>query len=578
MKKETTVKRGSLKLILDSIRGTLTKNYGILLVFLGSFASCVLVSFFVISSSQTVMAHPAAEFEVGQIADRTIVSDVSLPPDAAHPVSVEEGEKIVRKGFPVTEVGLAKLEKLAAAPEYIDYEALSDTVLYLMLLAALTFFLFNPIFSGTAVSTKEAVLLGVFLVATHALVGFGSLVPPFSSPYNLPVIMPGTFFVLIVLVLFGQRHGAIFSFVLAFSVLNARQENIIPCLFVLASCLAATRIVRNTTRRIDMVIVSLLMAVLNVVFMLTLKIIFLTSFSDMAFTLLMVSLNGFISGILALGFLTPLESLLNTASAFRLMELGDTRNPILEALNSKARGTYSHTIMVAELAEKACRAIGANDILARVGALYHDIGKMEHSEYFVENQQGGPNPHDSLKPSMSATIIRGHLKLGVEKAEQMRLPQEVIDIIAEHHGNGLIYGFYKKAKELDPNVSEADFRYPGNPPSSRESAVVMLADTVEAACHTLDDPSVPRLKKFIHQLVVGKLEHGQLDSASITFRELTLIEAAFVDVLAGYYHSRIKYPGQKDPDGKPEPEGAASPVVPVAVAPAESPVQKKVAT
>ena len=473
-----------------------------------------------------------------------------MPPDARHPISIEAGEKIIRKGFPVTEIGLAKLEKLADAPEFIDYEALSDGILYLMLLAGLNFFLFNPIFCGTSVSLKESILLAVFFVATYALAGFGSLVPLFSVPYNLPIIIPSTFFVLIVVVLFGQNHGVIFSFVLAFGVLNANQNNIIPTLFVLASSLAAARIVRNITRRIDMVMVSFLLAILNVVFMLTLKIVFLSTFTNMIFTLLMVSLNGFISGILALGFLTPLEHLLNTASTFRLMELGDTRNNMLQALNTKARGTYSHTLMVAELAEKACRAIGANDRLARVGALYHDIGKMDQSEYFVENQMGGGNPHDSLKPSMSASILKGHLKKGIEKAEQMRLPQEVIDIIAEHHGNGPIYGFYMKAKDLDPNVTMEEYCYPGNPPSSKESAVVMLADTVEAACHTLEDPSVPRLTKFIHELVLGKVNHGQMDNANITFKDLSTIEEAFVDVLAGYYHSRIKYPNQKDPDEK----------------------------
>ena len=307
---------------------------------------------------------------------------------------------------------------------------------------------------------------------------------------------------------------------------------------------------RNITRRIDMVVVSLLVALFNIVFMLTLKIIFLPTLTNTVFTLLIVALNGFISGILALGFLTPLEHLLNTASTFRLMELGDTRNHMLETLNTKARGTYSHSIMVAELAEKACRAIGANDRLARVGALYHDIGKMDQSEYFVENQIVGINKHDGLKPSMSASILRGHLKKGIEKAEQMRLPQEVIDIIAEHHGNGTIYGFYAKAKELDPTVSPEDFSYPGNPPTSKESAVVMLADTVEAACHTLDEHSVSRLEKFIHQLINDKVSRGQMDNANITFRELAAIEDAFLDVLVGYYHSRIKYPNQKDPDDK----------------------------
>lgn len=544
----------SLSYIKDSIRQTLAKNYGILLVFLGAFLACVLISFFVISSTETVMAYSASEFEVGQIADRTIISDVSLPPDAVHPISVEEGEKIVRKGFPVTEVGLAKLEKLAAAPEYIDYKALSDGVLFLMLLAAMTFFLFNPIFCGASVSLKEAILMAVFFVATHGLAGVGSLVQPFNQPYNLPIILPCTLFVLLVTVMFSQTHGVIFSFILSLGVLNAQQENIIPCLFVLASCLASTRVVRSITRRIDMVFSSLLIGLLNMVFMLTLKIVFLASFSSMIFTLLMVSLNGFISGILALGFLTPLESLLNTASAFRLMELGDTRNAVLEALQTKAAGTYSHSMMVSQLAEKACRAIGANDVLARVGALYHDMGKMDQSEYFVENQQNGENKHDNLKPSMSASILRGHLKKGIEKAEQMRLPQEVIDIIAEHHGNSVIQGFYAKAKALDSNVSPEEFRYSGNPPSSKESAVVMLADTVEAACHTLEKPSVPNLETFIHQLVMGKLEHGQLDNANITFKELALIEEVFVDVLAGYYHSRIKYPDQRELEegGRPE--------------------------
>lgn len=546
MKTEKAKKNwSSFSYIKDSIRQTLAKNYGILLVFLGAFLACVLISFFVISSAETVMAYSASEFEVGQIADRTIISDVSLPPDAAHPISVEEGEKIVRKGFPVTEVGLAKLEKLASAPEYIDYKALSDGVLFLMLLAAMTFFLFNPIFCGTSVSLKEAILLAVFFVATHGLAGVGSLVQPFNQPYNLPIILPCTLFVLLVTVMFSQTHGVIFSFILSLGVLGTHQENILPSLFVLASCLASTRVVRNISRRIDMVFSSLLIGLLNMVFMLTLKIVFLASISSMIFTLLMVSLNGFISGILALGFLTPLESLLNTASAFRLQELGDTRNSVLEALQTKAAGTYSHSIMVSQLAEKACRAIGANDVLARVGALYHDMGKMDQSEYFVENQSG-ENKHDSLKPSMSASILRGHLKKGIEKAEQMRLPQEVIDIIAEHHGNSVIQGFYAKAKALDPNVSPEEFRYSGNPPSSKEAAVVMLADTAEAACHTLEKPSVPNLETFIHQLVMGKLEHGQLDNANITFKELARIEEVFVDVLAGYYHSRIKYPDQKE--------------------------------
>lgn len=210
-------------------------------------------------------------------------------------------------------------------------------------------------------------------------------------------------------------------------------------------------------------------------------------------------------------------------------------------------GTYNHSMMVASLAESACREIGANSILARVGAYYHDIGKMEQGEYFVENQTNY-NKHMDINPRLSATVIRSHVKIGIEKAKQLRLPQPVIDIISEHHGNSCISYFYAKAKELDPNVDIEDFCYPGIPPRSKESAVVMLADIVEAACRTLEKPSVPRLEKFIDELVSGKIKSGQLDNSELTFREVRIIKAAFVKILAGYYHSRIEYPNQKNVD------------------------------
>ena len=206
-------------------------------------------------------------------------------------------------------------------------------------------------------------------------------------------------------------------------------------------------------------------------------------------------------------------------------------------------------MMVATLAEAACREIGADALLARVGAYYHDIGKMANSEYFVENQTSY-NKHLDLNPRLSAAIIRSHVKIGVGKAESMRLPREVIDIIGQHHGNSLVQYFYAKAKELDPNVSPKDFSYPGPPPRTKEAAVVMLADVSEAACRTLDHPSVPRLEKFIAKLVKAKMESGQLDNCDLTLRELHIIQESFVTTLAGYYHSRIKYPNQKDPDEK----------------------------
>ena len=331
--------------------------------------------------------------------------------------------------------------------------------------------------------------------------------------------------------------------------MNASNYDLVPFLFTLAVSFSSTRIIRKIETRIDMVFASLAVAALNIVFMFILKVLFNESFDDIAPVIFALAANGFISGILALGFITPLEQVLNTASVFRLMDLSDLNNPTMRKLLLNASGTYNHSMMVATLAENACKEIGANSLVARVGAYYHDIGKMDQSEYFVENQSG-QNKHDEMNPSLSVSVIRSHVKRGVEKAHQLHLPPQIIDIIAEHHGNSVIAYFYNVEKQTNPDVREEDFSYNGVPPTTKESAVVMLADTVEAACRTLEKPSVSRLDKFIQQLIAAKLEHHQLDNCPLTFKELTVIRESFVTILAGYYHSRIEYPDQKDPDAE----------------------------
>jgi putative nucleotidyltransferase with HDIG domain len=201
--------------------------------------------------------------------------------------------------------------------------------------------------------------------------------------------------------------------------------------------------------------------------------------------------------------------------------------------------------MVANLAEQACQDIGANALLARVGAYYHDVGKIENPDYFVENQKD-INRHDEIAPRLSATIIRSHVKLGVEKAHSLGLPKDVVSIIAEHHGNSVISWFYTKATERETTVSSDDFTYPGTPPRSKESAVVMLADITEAAVRTLTKPTAVKIDKFIQQLINSKIQQGQLAESELSFNELEKIRKAFVSVLAGHYHSRIEYPKQKE--------------------------------
>ena len=545
--KNETKKGNIFKGVFDSIFHYAKRNAYLLLVFSFIFVITGFIAFFVTASSDTVYSFSLTEFEIGQIADRTIIADKDLPSEVEGDVSVSAGEKVIKKGFPITDKAMLKLQRMAETPAYIDYRGFANKILYLMLLAVLAFLLYNPVIAVKPVSAKECVLLGVFFVCVYAIAGFCSKVAFFSSPYSLPIAIPGAFFVLLIAVMFGQVHGVIFSFILSLGVLNADVNNLIPALFVLASGLATTRVVRNIEQRMDMVYVSLLLALLHVVFLVTLKIIFNDSFTGFFIQVMMITLNGFLSGILALGFLTPLENLLNTASVFRLKELSDLNSPIMKKMLVIAPGTYAHSGMVATLAEKACLDINANPILARVGAYFHDLGKMDKPEYFVENQTED-NKHDDINPSLSVTIIKSHVKKGVEKAHELRLPPEVIDIISEHHGNSLISYFYNEAKKEDDTITIEKYSYPGNPPSSKESAVVMLADSVEAACRTLTNPSVPRLEKFIHELIMKKFDSRQLDNSELSFRDLAKIEKSFVQTLASHYHSRIKYPNQKDPD------------------------------
>ncbi|MBQ0166788.1 MAG: HDIG domain-containing protein [Treponema sp.] len=545
MTKKTMNREGSG--IKKAAAAYLSDNKKPLLVFTGFFILLLISLFFNVTAAETVLSFNVYDYEPGQISDITVTAERDVF-NTDNTIAVEKGEKVIRKGFPITEQSFCKLKMLAEAPDYFDSRAYLNSIVYFLLLSLLAFFLYSPRFLGRECRLRELIFLCASFLIIYCLTCVCQRTASFSSPYMLPVIIPATFFAILITVLFGQLSAVYFSFITFFAVLEAASFQLVPALFMLCSCILAIRIVRNIKKRFDLVVAALALAGINALLMGILFIIFSEPGVPVVGSLTGVAFNGFISSILALGFLTPLESMLNTASVFRLMDLSDLNSPIMRKLLITAPGTYNHSMMVATLAENACTEIGANPLLARVGAYYHDLGKMDSPEYFVENQSGD-NKHDEINnPRLSVSVIRSHVKKGVEKAHQLHLPDEVIDIIAEHHGNSLISYFYNEALKLDDQTSPEEYSYIGTPPASREAAVVMLADTVEAACRTLERPSVSRLEKFIHTLVMAKYEHRQLDRSNLTFKDLNVIEAAFVQVLAASYHSRIEYPDQKDPD------------------------------
>jgi len=274
--------------------------------------------------------------------------------------------------------------------------------------------------------------------------------------------------------------------------------------------------------------------------------------------------------VVSFGSLPFFEQFLGALTPVRLIELSNPNQPLLRRLLMEAPGTYHHSVVVSNLAEAAAEAVGANGLLARVGAFYHDIGKLQRPFFFVDNQFGAPNPHDRLSPSLSALIIMSHVKDGVATAREAALPQAVCDLIAQHHGTTRVEVFWQRALEQAANEQtsppvETDFRYPGPKPQTREAAIIMLADTSEAAARALPRPTPQRIEARVRTLIRERLADGQLDEADLTLRDLDKVATTFTQVLSGVFHSRVPYPGNERglPDGGDEEVGGAPAAPPV---------------
>ena len=280
-----------------------------------------------------------------------------------------------------------------------------------------------------------------------------------------------------------------------------------------------------------------------------------------AFSAVCAFVGGVLVSMLATFALPPLEHLFGSLTDIKLLELSNMNLPLLKELAVTAPGTYHHSVVVGTLAEKAAEAIEVNSLFTRVAAYYHDIGKMQQPQYFVENQKEGQNPHDNLSPSMSVLVLTNHVKEGIAYGEEYGLPQPLIDVIPQHHGTRQILYFLDKAKQLAGNgeeINPEDYRYPGPKPQTKEAAILMLADSVEAVSRTLTDPSPGRMRSRIHKTIHEVLDDGQFDECAITMSDLAKIEDAFLGVMAGMHHQRIEYPSADDEAEEGEGKGSSA--------------------
>lgn len=259
--------------------------------------------------------------------------------------------------------------------------------------------------------------------------------------------------------------------------------------------------------------------------------------------------NGFIAALLVVATLKIFELLFGVVTNFSLLELADINQPILKRMALEAPGTWQHSLLVAQLAEVSANEIGANGLLARVGAYYHDMGKLVKPEYFTENQLMGDNKHDDIEPTLSRLVILNHVKEGMELAKKHKLNTLIADFIPQHHGTSLMHFFYQKALEEakeGETVEESNFRYPGPKPQSKETAIMLLADSAEGATRSLDEPNPTKIEEIVKRVVNNKFIDGQLDDSGLTLKEIEKVSKTFTRILSAMHHSRVKYPEKKN--------------------------------
>jgi len=361
--------------------------------------------------------------------------------------------------------------------------------------------------------------------------------------YGLPFAVGG----ILVAIFYNFGTGILFSIMTTLLLAVLLRDNLAVLILALVGNFVATLRVNQYTQRSSILLTGLLIGVANVVTLMTFAFMSSQLFAwQRVWEVLFGLSGGLLAAVVVSAVLPLLESIFKLTTDIKLLELASLNHPLLGQLIVRAPGTYHHSMLVGTLAEAAAEAIGANALLARVSSYYHDIGKLLTPEYFVENQMSHENKHDRLSPSMSALIITSHVKDGIKLAKEYKLPQRIIDIIPQHHGTNLITYFYNKAKELeDPHVQqvkEDDYRYPGPKPQTREAAIVMLADKVEAASRVLTEPTPQRIQGLVQRIVSNIFMDGQLDECDLTLRDLQKISEGFVRTLIAIFHHRIEYP------------------------------------
>lgn len=451
---------------------------------------------------------------------------------------------IVREGDPITSEHLQVLEALDLLHRRTHWTVVLGAALAVGFLIILTAAYLRFLTPKVLKDFKMLLLLASIALGTLALGRIFLLIPVDVAIKFFPAAAGP----LLVAILLDSRLSVLVAAELPLLLAIMAGPDLTLAMGALGGSLAGILAVQKVNQRSDLARAGILISGANLCIAWTLNLIAMAEPLRLLTDSLAGIINGFLGVILAIGLLPFIESAFGITTPIRLLELANPNHPLLKRLLLEAPGTYHHSILVGNLAETAADAVGADALLSRVASYYHDVGKIKRPEFFIENQLLISNPHDKMSPNLSALVITSHIKEGLELARQFKLPPAIRDIIEQHHGTTLVSYFYNQAvAEAEDAVSEDNFRYEGPLPQTKEAALVMLADVVEAAVRSVADPTPGKIEGLIRKVIKERLDEGQLDQSDLTLKDLDRTAAVFAKVLTGVYHQRVPYP-DKDKD------------------------------
>ncbi|MBM7870228.1 putative nucleotidyltransferase with HDIG domain [Clostridium pascui] len=458
------------------------------------------------------------------------------------PIVIKKDQTIVKEGEPVTKTQLDILEKLGLlnTKDSHKWYIYINMGIFVFLILSLQWFYAYKFKNEIYEDNSKIILIGILNCLAVAI----------ARSLNIqPFLIPFAFVPMITTLLLVDRKISL--------IINGFNCVFISCavgfnaeitLLAIVNAILGSVILRKMQQRNDILYCSLYIAVINVIFSFSLGLLLSDNIAEVARKAFFTLAGGIISGVLTIGFLPFFESTFDIVTTIKLLELSNPNNPLLKRLLMEAPGTYHHSILVGNLSEVAAEEVGGNPVLARVASYYHDIGKIKRPYFFKENQIGNDNPHNKISANLSTLIITSHIKDGEELAKDYKIPSVIQDIIKQHHGTTLVKYFYLTAKNSSENpdeVNEESFRYPGPKPQTKEAAIIMLADSTEAAVRSISEPTKGKIEEMVNNIVKARLNEGQLDECDLTLKEIEKIKKTFVKVLMGIYHQRIEYPTDK---------------------------------